>query len=356
MKKQNDFPAWWCRIWIKPILAVGYLAAVLWAAPNALAADKKILCVFDPSGKNGDLFKMVEDYKQHAATLGVDFDLKPYTKESAAIDDLKAKKCHAVAVTGTRARAVNKGVGTLEAMGAIPDEQHVEKLIKVVGGQKAAQFWTGGATDPYEVAAVLPGGPVYLFVRDRKINTVEKLAGKKIATFDNDEAAKTMVNNIKARVVSADETSFASKFNNGEVDACYAPAVAYGPLELKKGMGTEGGVARYPIAQFIYTILIQKSEFPSEFAGKSRGYAVAKFKKIYDGIRAAEKNIPASAWIDIPEKDKKDYDLMFQKVRVELRDKGIYDKGVLRMMKNGVRCVIDKNRPECVDKGGESAL
>ena len=38
----------------------------------------------------------------------------------------------------------------------------------------------------YEVAGIIPFGTAYPVVNDRKINTVEALAGKRIASFDYD--------------------------------------------------------------------------------------------------------------------------------------------------------------------------
>ena len=35
-----------------------------------------------------------------------------------------------------------------------------------------------------------------------------------------------------------------SKFNNGDVDACYVSAPAYQPFELWKGLGSNGGIVR----------------------------------------------------------------------------------------------------------------
>jgi ABC-type amino acid transport substrate-binding protein len=320
------------------------LAIATLLASGASAGDKRKLCVFDPSGANGDIFTAMKDFQAAAAMWGVDFEMAPYTKETTAVADFKANKCHAVMVTGTRARAFNKASGTIEAMGALPSYKHLESLIGALAKESATKLLRG---NEFETALVLPGGAVYLFVRDNAIRKVEDLAGKKIATLDHDEAAKVMVRVVGAIPVSADETSFAAKFNNGEVDACYSPAVAYAPLELDKGLAAKGGIAKYPIAQFTFQVIIRSEDFPADFGTKAREWGKRNFDSVVKLARAAEKDIPAKYWVEIPKDDQDRYDRMFQEVRVRLRDQEkVFDKRMLTAMRK-IRCSIDGARAEC---------
>ncbi|KCW34578.1 putative rND type efflux pump [Acinetobacter baumannii 1032359] len=84
----------------------------------------------------------------------------------------------------------------------------------------------------YEVAGISPLGSAFIFVRDKNINSVEKAAGKK--------GQKIMVQRVGAQAVLSDISNFAAKFNNGQVDMVGAPAYAYKPLELNKGLGANG--------------------------------------------------------------------------------------------------------------------
>lgn len=73
--------------------------------------------------------------------------------------------------------------------------------------EKARPFLIDG---DYEVAGVFPGGSVYLHTRDRAIDSVEKLQGKRIATLDlykgvipdgvYDERAISLMKAIRCRV------------------------------------------------------------------------------------------------------------------------------------------------------------
>ena len=78
------------------------------------------LCVYDPSGANGDAFQLMKEYRIAALGWGVDFKLKPYTDEKTAAEDFKAGQCDGVVLTGTRVRSFQKFTGTIEAMGAVP--------------------------------------------------------------------------------------------------------------------------------------------------------------------------------------------------------------------------------------------
>src|SRR5690606_2828431 len=150
----------------------------------------RTVCVFDPSGANGDAFNMMKDFRTAAVAWGVELDLKPYTDEKTAAEDLKAGKCHASLLTGVRARNFNRFAGTLEAMGALRTYKELETLLQLLAKPKAAEKLRGSE---YTTASIFPAGAVYLFVRNKAWSSVSALAGKRIATLDFDQAAITMV-------------------------------------------------------------------------------------------------------------------------------------------------------------------
>jgi len=315
------------------------------ALPALAHAEKVPLCVYDPGGANGDIFNMMKDYQAAAVGWGVEFELKPYTDEGTASEDFKAQKCGAVLMTATRTRAYHKAIGTIEAMGGLSSYDLLKQTTKHMLGKGAEKFAKSG---DYEVAGVFPGGAVYLMVRDRGIDTVEELAGKRLATLDFDLAAKTMVKQVGATLVPADVSTFAGMFNNGSVDACYGPAAAYKPLELYKGVGEKGGILRYPLAQMNLVLLSRTAALPATYFEQSRAFAATNFDKALKLVLAAEKDIPADKWVDLPDADKKRYDEMFLDVRVRLRDQEqVYDAAVLKLLRQA-RCT-DKSRAECTN-------
>jgi len=231
-------------------------------------------------------------------------------------------------------------------MGALPTYGNLKSVVSSLLTKKAAKLMKQGE---YEVAGIWSAGAVYLFVRDKKINTAGKLAGQRLATLDFDKAAKTMVRQIGASMVAADVGTFGGMFNNGSVMAAYAPATAYKALELYKGIGSKGGIIRYPLAQMTLQLLIRTADFPAEFAQASRDYAKKSFTKGLKVVKSAEKQVPSKHWIDIPDADKARYDEMFLDVRVKLRSSGVYHKNALKLMRK-VRCKKDGTRAECAEK------
>ncbi|MDX9719913.1 MAG: DUF6091 family protein [Myxococcota bacterium] len=325
------------------IISMGLVLALLPA--SAWAAQT--FCVFDPSGANGDAYAAMKELQTAAAGWGVELELKPYTNEKTAADDFKAKKCDAVFLTGTRARDLVKFTSTLEAMGALSSYDMLEDAIKLLAKEKAAKMVKSG---DYETAAIIPMGAVYLFVRDKSIKTIESLAGKSISTLDYDDASKAMVKKAGASATAADVSTFAGMFNNGSVDACYAPATVFKPLELEKGLKKGGGIVRYPLAMLTGQVIIRSASFGEDFGQKAREWSQSNFKTMVKLASKAEKDIPSSYWIDVSDEDKARYDQLFLEVRVSLRDnEKVYDKQMLTLLRR-LRCDADKNRAECAEK------
>ncbi|WP_148864622.1 putative solute-binding protein [Marinobacter fonticola] len=304
---------------------------------------KRSFCIFDPVGANGPLFAIAKTFKPVALREGIELDLRAYTDEKIAAEDFKAGQCDAVLLTGTRAREFNKFTGSLEAMGAIPGEQEMRLLFNTLSQPKAKPLLTN---ERYEVAGIFPGGAVYLFTRDRNIDTVEELQGKKIATLDYDTASLTMVRHVGASVVGANSASFAGKFNNGSVDIAYAPAVAYTPLELYKGVRPRGGVFKYAVAYMNFQVILHRDRFPDNAGQMVRDEAINRIEEAYQIIAQAEAEIPEETWMHPPQEDIREYDQMLREVRLSLLEDGVYDERAIRLMK-AIRCRVDGARAEC---------
>ncbi|MBR4984880.1 MAG: hypothetical protein IKY83_03990 [Proteobacteria bacterium] len=327
-------------------LCLGALVS-LSLAGNAFAGDPRTLCVYDPSGANGEAYATMKDYQIAATAWGIDFTLKPYTNEKTAADDFKAGQCDAAFLTGVRARGFTKFAATVEALGATPSYELLGEVIKLMAQPKVAKKMKNG---DYETAMVMPMGAVYIMVRDKAWNSLETIAGKKVATIGFDAAATHMVKLAGASMVAADISTFGGIFNNGAADICYAPATAFKPLELEKGVKAKGGILRYPIAQLTGQVLIHSSKFTPEFAQASREYGANAYSNILTLSTKSDASIDKKYWIDIDKEAKARYDALFQDVRVKLRDEDqIYDKEMLSIMRR-LRCKSDNTRPECAQK------
>lgn len=318
-------------------------AALALSSTSALAAGKQTLCVWDIVGAQGDVFNMMKDYKLAAAKWGATLDLKPYTDEKIAAEDFKAGQCDAVVMTGLRARQFNAFTGSMDALGALPTYAMHAKALATVAAPAAAKLMVSGN---YEVAGVTPMGAAYLFVNDRSINTVGKLSGKKIAVLDYDKAQAKMVQLVGAQPVASDVTNFAGKFNNGSVDIIGAPAAAFKPLELSKGLGTKGAIVNFPLVQLSLQVLIRRDRFPEGFGQKSREYVQSQYPRAMSLIKTAEADIDKKYWMQIPEADKSKHINMMRDSRVALTNDGIYDKRMMSVLKK-VRCQVEPANAEC---------
>ena len=310
---------------------------------NNVLAEAKKMCVFDLLGANGPAYTQTKDYKTAALAWGVELELKPYTSERVAAEDFKSGLCDAVIFTGIRARQFNSFTGSLDAIGAMPSYEHLKSVISTISAPKAAKLMIN---DPYEVAGIFPGGAAFMFVNDRKIDTVGELAGKRIAILDSDPAQVEMVSFVGASPVGTSIANMFSKFNNGSVDVTYGPAIVYEAMELYKGLEPNGGVIDFPLVQLTLQILIRQAEFPAGFGQKSREYALAQFGLGEALIKRYESKIPQKMWIPIPDAEKDGYLEVFRQSRIRLRDKGIYNAKMLKLMRM-LRCKKDPEQAEC---------
>lgn len=317
------------------------------AAGVALALSSSVmaqsLCVWDISGTQGDVYNMMKDYRLEAARWGAKLELKPYTDERIASDDFKAGQCDAVIMTGLRGRQFNGFTGSLDSLGSMPTYAHLRKVLAKLATPGAAKLMVSGN---YEVAGIEPMGAAYLFTRDRSINTVGKMSGKKIAVLDYDKAQAKMVQKVGAQPVASDVMNFAGKFNNGSVDIIGAPAAAFKPLELFKGLGTKGAIAQFPLVQITLQLYIRRDRFPEGFGQKSREYMQAQVERALTMVQDAEKQIDKRYWMQIPDADQEKYTQMVRDARISLMNDGIYDKRTMHLLKQ-VRCQIKPSEAEC---------
>ena len=306
------------------------------------------LCVFDPVGKSGDYYRIANDYVLEASSWGVSLEIKAYTDEETAVKDYEAGHCDAVVATGVRMQRFNNFPTTIEAIGALEDYSLLENMVRTLTTSAGAAKKM--SKNNHETVGIIPIGAVYLFVRDRNIDTVPELAGKRIATMDYDKPSLVMVERVGAIMVPADLGSIGPKFNNGDVDACYVSAPAYQPFELWKGLGNNGGIVRLPIAQATLQVMIQSEKFPADFGVKSRQFFWTTFDDSLQLIKKAEKDIPSKYWIDLPAESKPGFDELFQSTRIQLRDQhAAYHPQMLTVMRQ-LRCKKDASRAECAEK------
>ena len=131
-----------------------------------------------------------------------------------------------------------------------------------------------------------------------------------------------------------------------------APTLAYKPLELAKGIGKTGAITRFPIMILTYQMVINRSKFPEQFGLKSREYWSGQFDRAMQLINSADASIPPSTWMDLSTENSYKYTLMLRESRIDIAQRGLYDKRGLKVIKK-IRCNVNPADPECTTKSEE---
>jgi TRAP-type C4-dicarboxylate transport system substrate-binding protein len=202
-------------------------------------------CLFDPMGPNGKITQTARELVKLAQEWNLFVELKVYTDERVAAEDFKAGQCEGAAISTLRAKQFNFTVGSIDAPGNLRNYDEMKSLLTMLANPVVSSLAINGR---YQVAAVIPIGAIFVMVNDRRINSIEKAAGKRVVVLEWDPTQAKMISNIGAQPVPADFATYASKFNNGQADIIASPAMGYRPLELHKGIGKNGGVIRFPSA------------------------------------------------------------------------------------------------------------
>lgn len=330
------------------ILSTLLVASLLAAGTSATAEDTREVCVFDIIGTAGDQYNLMRDYAAAAISQGYSIELRVFTDERIAAEELASGQCDAAAITGIRARKFNSYTGSLDSIGAIPSYDMMEMVVNVLasGNEGITRHMRN---DTYEVMGLAPMGAAYLFVKDQSIDNVNALAGKSIAVMEYDEAQGRMAARVGMSPVMSDITNFSGRFNNHSVDISFAPIAAYSALELYRGMEPDGGIVDYTLGQLTLQLIARHDQFDQDFAVWSRNwFADSGYRQAKRIIDSAYDEVPERWWIEISEEDTLRYDEMMREARIQLTKEGIYSKEMMTLLRN-IRCRMDSGRAECSD-------
>ncbi len=343
---------------------------------------KIALCVFSPEGAHGKGFdfamsylKELPKYTRIAKNMGVDLKVtmtspmdmhvdlassvakrkastdvkfRIYTNEKIASEDFKAGQCDGVAMSNLRAKEYNSFIGSLDAIGAVPSYKHLTEAIQLLSKPAAGNYMVN---KDYEIVAIIPMGAAYIMVNDRKINSLAKAAGKKVAVLDYDKSQAKMVQQIGAQPVSVDLTTISGKFNNSQVDIMAGPALIFKPFELYKGMtapdgSVKGAIIRFPVVQITGVMMMHRGKFPEGVGQLVREFSAMQTGMAYQFIDETEQSIDAKYWMDVPAADKPGYVKLMRESRIAMAKEGFYDKRMMTFLKK-IRCQFDPSNYEC---------
>ncbi len=311
------------------------------AIPSLSYAQK--ICVFDPAGTQGDAYSLMKDYALAAKQWGADITLKAYVSDQKATDDYKDGKCDALSSIGYRIRQFNTFTGSIDSFGQIPSDSIARSVLGLMANPKLASEMVSGDN---EIVGVSAFGMLYPMTNDRNINTMAKMMGKRFGILDFDSTQKETVQKLGGIPVGTSLSSIGTLFNAGKLDLIFLPPYAYNALDIGKGMGTKGAIAKYPVAFITMQIVIRRDKFPEGYGPKSRTWIAAQLDRQFKNNKRLEDSIDPRLWEDLPDADKKGYDRILREVRISFQWQGIYSKRMASITKKA-RCVKAPTNYEC---------
>lgn len=309
--------------------------------PSLSYAQK--ICVFDPAGTQGDAYSSMKDYALAAKQWGADISLKAYVNDQKATDDFKDGKCEGLSSIGYRIRQFNTFTGSIDSFGQIPSDNIARTVIGLMANPKLAPEMINGDT---EIVGVSAYGMLYPMTNDRSINTMAKMMGKRFGILDFDSTQKETVEKLGGIPVGTSLSAIGTLFNAGKLDLIFLPPYAYNALDIGKGMGTKGAIAKYPVAYITMQIVIRRNKFPDGYGPRSRTWIAGQLDNQFKNNKRLEDSIDPRLWEDLPDADKKGYDRILREVRIGFERQGIYSKHMASITKKA-RCLKTPTNYEC---------
>jgi hypothetical protein len=309
----------------------------------SMSSYAQTLCVFDPLGTAGDHYSYMKDYALAAKQWDANITLKPYSDEKLVATDFKAGRCDSAAMTGIRTRLFNNFVGSIDSAGGVLNNEATKMVIALMANPKLATDMHSGDT---EVVGVSTLGSAYVIVNDRKINSMLQLNGKRFGTLDYDKALGEIVNKVGGVVVPTELKEIGTRFNAGQFDVIFVPLIAFIPLELSKGLGTKGAIARFSVAATTYDVITHPDKFPEGYGPKSRAWVAKQLDRQLSDVHKVEKGIDSHYWMDLSPNVIPGYIKILREARIGLTKEGIYNKKMMGILKR-FRCSQDPKNFEC---------
>lgn len=307
------------------------------------SASQIELCVFDVMGVNGITMAVAKDYALAAKQWGVTIQPKVYTQLNEVIRDFDNKKCDGVVADNFSTRKYNLFMGTVGAIGAVPNYDIGQRVIMALSSPKLAPKLK---TATHEVVGYMPYGLVYLMAKDRNLNSLEKVKGLRIGVLEEDPSQRRMAQKVGMKPVFMTFDNAASKFRNHEFDIVPAPLIIWEPFEGEKLIGSNGGIANYPMAFMTMNFILANANYPADFGQKSREWFSRQSPQLFKTVQRWDAKVPDKFWVQIPDIDRPSYDHLASQLRKEFIDNKIYDISMMTLIRH-LRCVQEPNFVEC---------
>ena len=325
------------------LLLLSFAIISISASVNAADLVTKKFCMYDPVGKNGPAMTFFSDLKAKAIASGFDIALNAYTDVKVASNCFKACLCDGTFLTSILGGPYVPFGGTLDAIGGITNADQLGVVLKALTNPKVGELLVNGN---YEMVGTLPVGSVYLFVKDRTVDSVEEFSGKKISVLHEDPQSLKLANMVGASPVGTSLTTFSGQFNNGNIDILPMVALGYNVFELYHGLGENGGIIDEKLLYGMMQLIVHRDRFDADFGQRMREYILGRIPDINKMVEDAEAEIPAKYWIKTDEKTKTEINKFKRQIRLALKAEGVHHPKALKMLWK-IRCQNDPSNAEC---------
>lgn len=294
--------------------------------------DRK-LCVFDPIGRNGDIYASALDLKNDYLSLGVNFSIEAFTGEGQVKRKYSKGDCDAMLITGLSSRPYNKFIYTVEALRQFENAQQVKSVFSAIASPRLASLMV---EDGVELAGLFYAGFVYLFVNEERLANLENIENEKFFLLYGDEINPLVVNKLGVSPVYGNSTNFVSKFINGKTSMLIAPFAAAVPLGVMDSIDKSGGgFINLPVRILTMQLYIKASRFPGGFGAQSRMITLDYFDKAEEIVReyhyGTEKFI-----INNSDEEMQEWEGVLSEMSSELIKNNTYDSRMLKLIKKVV--------------------
>ena len=324
---------------MKKLFTVGLLGSL-----SQLALANKIdLCVFDVAGTNGDIMNIIKDYTLAAKQWDVEIRSKVYTSLVKAQQDFDQKRCNGLVADNFSTKKYNNFMGTIGAARIIPNYNVARQVFQALGSPQLTGKFN---TVSYEVVGFIPYGFAYLFTKDRSINSLEDLQGKRLGIMEADPSQSRMAQKVGMVPVPMNIDNVANKFRRGEFDLVPVPLIAYQAYDGKEILGEKGGVVNYPLAMVSMNVVLHKGGYPFDFGQKSRRWFAQQSVAMINTVEAWQRHIPPHMFYGISKTDHTSYDRLTSQLRKEFIENRTYDLAMINLVRN-IRCRQEPEFIEC---------
>ena len=298
------------------------------AIPQIHATRNVKLCSVSTPGADDGLQQGLADFRQAALEWSVDIQPLHYQDSAQAADDFRQGVCDLVNLPGVQAGAFNRFSATLEAVGAVPDYEHLQTALRALALEKAAPLLRSGE---FEVVSIWPAGAEYLQVSDTSLADPAQLTNRTLATTAAPAELTALAALTHMVTINGDTTR-----HEADISTVTTPS----------NLASTRQLLSLPLRQRTWQLIARHSALPADFGQQARRHAAHTFDLRVQSLKQREQQWPAAAWIVLDDPQRSAWNGLYQQIRVQLRNDAVYDASALTLLRK-VRCALDSAALEC---------